>query len=205
MWCYGTWCRLTGSVTGHRVCPYSVVWHKGAYEAPPSTLSGILLAFTCWFESCPPATGWLTCPHWVTSFVGCDRASAAKQVQLPSNRYEEHGKSEDDDRRWWWWWCAAYALSGLATLLFSPPPFCSSHPLLGSLSILPLQTFSHLVTYEKEKESVSEWLPNRMFPCNYHFEATVPSVFYCMWVTLTKKTPKLLFKPYTELLILYFY
>lgn len=43
----------------------------------------------------------------------------------------------------------------------SPPPFCSSRPLLGSLSILPLQTFYHLVTYEKEKEWVSEWVASQ--------------------------------------------
>lgn len=91
------------------------------------------------------------------------------------------------------------------SLSFSPPPFCSSRPLLGSLSILPLQTFSHLVTYEKEKESVSEWLPNRMFPCNYHFGSTVPSVFSRFWVTLTKQLPKLLLEPYTDFLILHFY
>lgn len=51
---------------------------------------------------------------------------------------------------------------------------------------------------KRKSEWVSEWLPNRMFSCNYHFEATVPSVFCCLWVTLTKQRPKLLFKPYTH-------
>lgn len=48
---------------------------------------------------------------------------------------------------------------------------------------------------KRKSEWVSEWLPNRMFPCNYHSEATVPSVIFCLWVMLTKQPPKLFFKP----------
>lgn len=134
--------------------------------------------------------------------MGRDRVCAAKQVQLPPNRHEEYGKSEDDDRRRWWWWCAAYVSSGLATF-FSPlslhlPSVHLAHSSARSQSSHSRPSITWWPMKKRKSEWVSEWLPNRMFSCNYHFEATVPSVFCCLWVTLTKQRPKLLFKPYTH-------
>lgn len=122
-----------------------------------------------------------------------------------------YSKSRFNRQGWRWWltmvmivMCSIY-LEWVSYLFFSLflPLFLSTSLLFISptprLALNPptpdLLSLGDLWKREREREWVNEWLPNRMFPCNYHFEATVPSVLFCLWVTLTKQLPKLFFKP----------